>query len=154
MTCDILEFEPAVRCQYLRWWRMGQNFKLHTPWFCQYPAPTRRAVSQPAAALWQKIQKAPLSEACQWVGQNVQVLFGAWTYFSGVTGYASHSVTCGVGQVIRPPFHMSHFPVRRHGASPQLLPFGRIWTKDQSPTGSAFNHLNTSDWLHDWFRGS
>ena len=33
-------------CQYLRPWRMGQKFKLHTLKFCQCLAPTRRVVTQ------------------------------------------------------------------------------------------------------------
>ena len=35
-------------CQYLRPWRMGQKFELHTLKFCQCPAPTRRPVTQSA----------------------------------------------------------------------------------------------------------
>ncbi len=56
-------------CQYLRPWRMGQKFKLHTLKFCQCPAPTRRAVTQSAGGaavnicvrgVWVKIQVIPL----------------------------------------------------------------------------------------------
>ncbi len=78
--------------------------------------------------------------------KNVQVLFCAWTYFSGVTGYASHSVTCGVGAVDQSAFPHDPLPGSpSRVANPQLLPFSRIWTKDRSPIGSGIQPLE-----HQW----
>ena len=52
-------------CQYLRPWRMGQKFKLHTLKFCECPAPTRRVVTQSTGgagrAAVTKNTKSPLS---------------------------------------------------------------------------------------------
>ena len=59
--------------------------------------------------------------------KNVQVLFGAWTYVCGVTGYASHAVTCGVGAGDQSAFPHDPLPGSpSRMANPQLLPFGRI----------------------------
>jgi hypothetical protein len=128
---------------------MDQKFKLHTPKFCQCPAQTRRAVTQSASGAVTKNTKleAPFQAVTRERVKNVQVMFGAWTCFSGVTGYASHSVTCGVGAVDQAAFPHAPLP----GLPSQSGQFCNIYrsagfeprTKVQQVQVS--NHLNTSD---------
>jgi hypothetical protein len=149
VTYDFLEIELVARCRYLRRWRMGQKFKLHILKFCQCPAPTRRAVTQSARRRRcdKKYKKPHLVQAVRRVRvKNVQVLFGAWTYFSGVTGYASHSVTCGVGagdQSTIPHDPLPGSPSRV--ANRNFYRSAGFEPRTEVRQIQAFNHLNTSD---------
>jgi hypothetical protein len=80
--------------------------------------------------------------------QDVQILIGAWTYvFSRVTGYASHSVTCGVEAVDQAAFPHDPLPGSplRGGHSLSFYQSAEFEPRTEVRQVQAFNHLNTSD---------
>ena len=116
---------------------------------CQCPTQTRQAVTQSARrplCCDKKYKKPHLVQAvrcetkCPGSVRRLDIfLWNDWLYLT----LNSH---VELGRVINPPFHMTHFPVRRHGWP--IRNFYRsagFKPRTEVRQVQAFNHLNTSD---------